>query len=102
MPISIENNMLYAKTDDGVICGSLSKNLIDPNNWQKATTSPSFDDDNTDYNAYIETVKKLNPGGPKYNYFFNMKMHQGKLYTVGGGWYQYDNFKRPGTVQVLN
>ena len=59
--ISIENNMLYAKTDDGVICGSMSKNLIDPNNWQKATTSPSFDDDNKDYNAYIETVKKLNP-----------------------------------------
>ncbi|MBR4921280.1 MAG: Por secretion system protein [Prevotella sp.] len=100
--ISIENNMLYAKTDDGVICGSMSKNLIDPNNWQKATTSPSFDDDNKDYNTYIETVKKLNPGGPKHNFFFNMKMHLGKLYTVGGGWYQFDNFKRPGTIQVLN
>ena len=100
--ISIDNNILYAKTDDGVICGSLSKNLIDPNNWQKATTYPSFDDGDKDYNTYIETVKKLNPGGPKYNYFFNMKMYQGKLYTVGGGWYQFANFRRPGTIQILN
>lgn len=100
--ICIDNNILYAKTDNGVISGSLNSNLIDPNNWQTTTIFPPFDDDNTDYNTYIETVRKLKPGGPKYNYFFNMLMHQGKLYTVGGGWYQYGNFRRPATVQILN
>ena len=100
--ICIDNNFLYAKTNDGVIYGSLSDNLIDPNNWKKTISYPPFDDDDTDYNTYIEIVKKLNPGGPKYNHFFNMKMYNGKLYTVGGGWYQFDNFRRPGTIQVLN
>lgn len=94
--ISIENNMLYAKTDDGVICGSMSKNLIDPNNWQKATTSPSFDDDNKDYNTYIETVKKLNPGGPKHNFFGFMKFHHNKLYTSNG------DFQNSVPVQVMD
>lgn len=100
--IVISNDIIYAKTDSSVICGSLKSNLIDPNNWRKTTTYPSFDEDSTDYKTYIETVKKLNPGGPKYNYFFNMLMHNGKLYTVGGGWYQYENYRRPGTVQILD
>ena len=31
-----------------------------------------------------------------------MIMHENNLYTVGGGWYQLGNFKRPGIIQVLN
>ena len=59
-------------------------------------------EDNSDYDKYIDLVKTLKPGGPKYNYFANMKFHHGKLYTVGGGFYQLGNYLRPGTVQVLN
>ena len=70
-----------------------------PNHPEYPTTLPV--EDNSDYDAYVETVKTLNPGGPKYNYFFNMLMHNGRLYTVGGGWYQFDNYHRPGTIQVL-
>lgn len=70
-----------------------------PNHPEYPTTLP--DEDNSDYETYIETVKTLDPGGPKYNYFFNMLMHNGKLYTVGGGWNQFANFERPGTIQVL-
>ena len=70
-----------------------------PNHPQYPTELPT--EDNSDYNEYIETVKTLNPGGPKYNYFFNMLTHKGRLYTVGGGWYQFDNYHRPGTIQVL-
>ena len=55
----------------------------------------------TDWNNHIDIVRTLKPGGPKYNYFFNMLMHNGRLYTVGGGWYQFDNYHRPGTIQVL-
>ena len=58
------------------------------------------DEDNSDYDQYIDLVKTLTPGGPKYNYFANMKYYKGKLYTVGGGFYQLGNYLRPGTVQV--
>ncbi|MBQ9232135.1 MAG: Por secretion system protein [Prevotella sp.] len=71
-----------------------------PNHPEYPTNLPN--EDNSDYDTYIETVKTLNPGGPKYNYFFNMLVHHGKLYTVGGGWYQMGNYQRPGTVQVLD
>lgn len=71
-----------------------------PNHPEYPTSLP--DEDNSDYEQYIDLVKTLNPGGPKYNYFFNMKMHNGRLYTVGGGWYQMGNYQRPGTIQVLN
>lgn len=99
--ICIDNNFLYAKTKDGVIYGSLSDNLIDPNNWKKTISYPPFNDDDTDYDTYIEIVKKLNPGGPKYNYFFDMLMHHGRLYTVGGGIYQFNVYNRPGCIQIL-
>ena len=71
-----------------------------PNHPEYPTSLP--DEDNSDYDQYIDLVKTLSPGGPKYNYFFNMKMHNGRLYTVGGGWYQMDNYQRPGTIQVMN
>ena len=71
-----------------------------PNHPEYPTSLP--DEDNSDYEQYIDLVNTLNPGGPKYNYFFNMKMHNGRLYTVGGGWYQMDNYQRPGTIQVMN
>lgn len=71
-----------------------------PNHPEYPTSLP--DEDNSDYDQYIDLVKTLNPGGPKYNYFFNMKIHNGRLYTVGGGWYQMDNYQRPGTIQVMN
>ncbi len=71
-----------------------------PNHPEYPTSLP--DEDNSDYEQYIDLIKTLNPGGPKYNYFFNMKMHNGRLYTVGGGWYQMDNYQRPGTIQVMN
>lgn len=70
-----------------------------PQHPQYPTELPT--DDNNDYDEYIETVKSLNPGGPKYNYFFNMLIHNGRLYTVGGGWYQFGNYERPGTIQVM-
>ena len=71
-----------------------------PNHPEYPTNLP--DENNSDYDQYIELVKTLKPGGPKYNYFANMKFHNGVLYTVGGGFYQLGNYLRPGTVQVLN
>ena len=101
--IVFQDNSIYAKSNDGTIWkASLSANLIDPANWTKTNITSSFVEDLTDYNKYIEEVKTLQPGGPKYNYFFNMKVHNGKLYTVGGGFYQFANFQRPGIIQIWN
>lgn len=58
-------------------------------------------ENNSNYDKYIDLVRTLNPGGPKYNYFHRMLVVNNKLYTVGGGWYQLANFSRPGTIQVL-
>ena len=43
---------------------------------------------NSDYDKYIELVKTLNPGGPKYNYFGFMRFQNGKLYTCNGDYIQ--------------
>ena len=103
--VAIANGNIYARQSNGqVLCGALDDNLLNPNNWKTTTDYDAaiFNEDRTDYNENLELVKELKPGGPKYNHFFNMLFHQGLLYTVGGGWWQFDNFHRPGTIQVLN
>lgn len=56
---------------------------------------------NSDWDQYIETVKTLKPGGPKYNYFSETKFVNGKLYTVGGYFVSGGaDLQRPGIVQV--
>ncbi|MBR1547704.1 MAG: Por secretion system protein [Prevotella sp.] len=75
----------------------LSSNLIDKYNWEIVTDDLSslFVTDNADYDKYIETVKTLQPGGPKHNYFGFLKFTNKKLYSCGGGFYT------PATIQVL-
>jgi len=46
------------------------------------------------------SLSGINADGPKYNHFFRMLFNNETLYTVGGGWYQFDNYRRPGTVQL--
>lgn len=71
-----------------------------PNHPQYPTTLPVFD--NSDWDAYLPTVKALLPGGPKYNYFYNMQFVANRLYTVGGYYLSGSmDLMRPGTVQVL-
>lgn len=53
-----------------------------PNNPDYPTNLP--EEDNSDYDKYIETVKTLNPGGPKYNYFGFMKYLNNRLYSSNG------------------
>ena len=94
--ITIDNNNIYAKATNGSIwTASLNNNLIDTSYWQQIFTSPSFAQDNSDYEKYYEIVSKLNPGGPKYNYFGYMKFHNGKLYTCNG------DFDHSSGIQVL-
>lgn len=53
-----------------------------PNHPEYPTNLP--DENNSDYNQYIDVVSKLQPGGPNYNEFYESKFINGKLYTTGG------------------
>lgn len=60
-------------------------------------------EDNSDYDKYIDIVKTLQPGGPNYNWFYESKFANGKLYTTGGqflsGIY---GMNHTGTVQIFD
>ncbi len=85
---AVVGDNLYIRTSSGtVMTGKLSSNLIDHHNWSLGSVSSSvFTTDLTDWNQYIETVKTLQPGGPKYNHFAFMRFKHSTLYTVGGGY----------------
>ena len=60
-------------------------------------------EDNSDYDKYIDVVKTLQPGGPKYNWFYESKFVNGKLYTTGGQFLSgISGMGYPGTVQVFD
>ena len=65
-----------------------------PNHPEYPTNLP--DEDNSDYNQYIDVVSKLQPGGPKHNSFGWMRFINGKLYTCGGEYYA------PAALQIWN
>lgn len=65
-----------------------------PNHPEYPTNLP--DENNSDYNQYIDVVSKLQPGGPKHNFFGWMRFINGKLYTCGGEYYA------PAALQVWN
>jgi len=99
--IVLDDTHIYAKKKNGqVLTALLSNNLIDPNNWSQTTTFPSFDTDTSDYDTYIEQVKTLNPGGPKYNYTKFLRFKNGKLYSCDGIMKGKFDPNLPGTIQV--
>ena len=102
--IGISGNNIYVRKKDGtVLTCDMSKNLIDSHNWTTGTAPAGlFNTDNTDWDNYIETVKTLQPNGPKYNYFNYMKFENNKLYTTGGGWRDGTQFYRAGCAQILD
>lgn len=53
-----------------------------PSNPDYPTTLP--DEDNSDYDKYIDEVKTLSPDGPKYNYCRFLKFKNQRLYTCPG------------------
>jgi len=70
-----------------------------PSNPDYPTSLP--DEDNSDYDKYIDIVKTLQPEGPKYNYFYESKFVNGKLYTTGGAFLSGQKaLGNPGIVQI--
>ena len=65
-----------------------------PNHPEYPTNLP--DENNSDYDKYIELVKTLKPGGPKYNANGTLKFINGRLYTCNG-----DLNSAPASLQKL-
>lgn len=102
--IGINDGTIYVISKNGTVMkGAMNQNLIDYHNWTFASSWPYdvFNVDNSDWDNYIEEVKTLKPGGPKYNNFDFMRFKHGRLYTVGGGFAATIYIENPGTVQIL-
>ena len=73
-----------------------------PNHPEYPSTLPDYNE-TKDVSKYKSVVATLNPGGPKYNHFYESKFSNGKLYTTGGYFLSGMNDPSyPGTVQVFD
>ena len=92
----VKDGYLYAASAaNGLYRGKLTDNLLDKANWMRVggyTAKPG-----TVSEELKTLVKTLQPGGPKYNYFGFLKMHDGKLYSCNG-----TVEMNPGCIQVLS
>ena len=82
--VAIENNNIYAQSDNDTWMASMSSNLIDKSNWTQTNNAPSFEQDNSDYETYYPTISALKPGGPKQNKFAFLKFANNQLYSCTG------------------
>lgn len=104
--MGIVGSAIYAKVEDAttyVITANTGANLIDPSSWTTTTDYPAniFDVSTADWDNYIETVKTLQPGGPRYNTFSYMLYDNNRLVTASGGWKDGGEFMRPACAQFL-
>ena len=94
----IKDNYIYAYSQtDGQYRAPLSVNLLDKNNWSKVGGYAAKQQ--AEKSELKQMVSKLNPGGPKYNYFGFMKFANNQLYTCGGGFAV--GISRKGCIQML-
>ena len=94
----IKDNYIYAYSQtDGKYRAPLTTNLLDKNNWSKVGGYAAKQQ--ADKSELKQMVSKLNPGGPKYNYFGFMKFANNQLYTCGGGFAV--GISRKGCIQML-
>lgn len=97
----IEQNYIYAySAENGRYRALITDNLLNRSNWKRDGEYTTKTEDNKDSLKAI--VGKLNPGGPKYNYFGFMKYHHGKLYTTDGVSHATYDYGKEGTIQVYN
>ncbi|MBR1687576.1 MAG: Por secretion system protein [Prevotella sp.] len=103
--VALSSGSIYARSTSGSVWkAALDDNLLDKSQWSQTASYPAgiFNEDTADYDEHYPTAATLNPGGPKYNYFFDMKYVNNRLYTCGGSYTSTRQSSRPGTVQVYN
>lgn len=105
--IGISENTIYARAANGTVyAASLAQNLIDSHNWNTVANYPAgiFNTDNAAWDEYIDQVKKLELGSPRFNNFGFMRFKNNILYTCGGGWMAANlvDFLRPAYIQIYD
>ena len=84
--IRIEGKYAYLVCGFGIVKVNMQRAEIaetyTPNHPEYPTSLP--EEDNSDYDKYIELVKTLSPDGPHYNHFGFMRFLNNKLYTCNG------------------
>ena len=101
--LTIDSQYAYLYARFGIVKVDMQRAEISDtytkNNPEYPTSLPAYN--NSDWQEYIDMVRTLKPDGPKYNYFYNSKFANGKLYTVGGYFMSGTaDLLYPGTVQV--
>ena len=97
----IENNQFHAYSNtNGHYQAPLTANLLDKDSWSRTGDYAAETKENKD--ELMAKARSLKPGGPKYNYFYNLNFTNDRLYTVGGSYVTYNEKNLPGCVQVLD
>ncbi len=97
----VDGNVINAYSrDEGHYQGNTADNLLDKDNWKRVGDYEAPPSENND--SLLALARTLSPGGPRYNGFGFLKLHQGKLYSCGGGYTLVQDFFRPGAIQVLD
>lgn len=105
----VKGDSIYARVEAAstyLIGAALKDNLIDIHNWKIIASVPDgiFPTMNRDWTEYIETVRTLNPDGPKYNNFGFLRFSHGSLYGTDHGHRQgyLVDYEYPATIQQLD
>ena len=101
--LTIDGVYAYLYARFGIVKVNLERAEISdtytPNHAEYPTSLPPYN--NADYDKWKATVATLQPGGPKYNYFYESRFANGRLYTTGGFFLSgVADLYYPGTVQV--
>lgn len=97
----IKDSHIYAYSQtNGQYRALLNSNLLDKNNWSKVGGYVAKKQE--DKSALKQIISTLQPGGPKYNNFYEMRFVNNLLYTCGGLWGHLIDAGRPGTIQLLD
>ena len=95
---------LYVLTANGVtLYGDTSLSLDNPWNWTTVGAQDDlFADDTADWDRWIDRVRTLSPGGPKYNEFGFLTFSNSRLLTADLGYYLSYDLETPATPQALD
>ena len=105
----IKKDTIYAKTHSAVMVGDRNLNLQDTSNWIKKNAQDikseidfdTYSKEESATNAHnLKIVEKINPEGPKKNYFYKMHFDTGNRLLVAGGCFNYPELNRDGTIMM--
>lgn len=122
----VQDGYIYAASQEkGLLRGNLKANLLDKNNWEIIGNYSSLHEDKTNVydstNKYWWTINSdgkltyysidtnnerkymtegILPEGPASNRFYQMYLHNNKIYSVAGKWAQETDGNYPGEVHV--